>query len=85
MLHTMCICCIIVCICCITVHTYIHVCMSTYVHIDIRVYCVYIDACVLVIGALILQKVQQNGYSTTRDFLADTEWIHHNCIIFNGG
>ena len=34
---------------------------------------------------IIRERVSRGGYSTTREFLADTEWILHNCIIFNGG
>lgn len=31
------------------------------------------------------QKVETHRYQTTRQFLHDTEWILHNCIIYNGG
>ena len=30
------------------------------------------------------QKVKGVGYQSTREFLHDTEWILHNCIIYNG-
>lgn len=30
------------------------------------------------------QKVKSVGYQSTREFLHDTEWILHNCIIYNG-
>lgn len=32
-----------------------------------------------------VQRVEGEQYSTTRQFLHDTEWILHNCIIYNGG
>ena len=31
------------------------------------------------------QKVMARQYGSTREFLHDTEWILHNCIIYNGG
>lgn len=32
-----------------------------------------------------LQKVSAARYQSTREFTHDTEWILHNCIIYNGG
>ena len=34
---------------------------------------------------LCMQRVETEHYGTTRQFLHDTEWILHNCIIYNGG
>lgn len=34
---------------------------------------------------LTLQKVSSGKYQSTREFTHDTEWILHNCIIYNGG
>ena len=31
------------------------------------------------------QKVMRNEFQSTREFLHETEWILHNCIIYNGG
>lgn len=33
----------------------------------------------------LLQKVSSGHYQSTREFTHDTEWILHNCIIYNGG
>jgi hypothetical protein len=33
----------------------------------------------------IKERVEEEHYGTTRQFLHDTEWILHNCIIYNGG
>jgi len=33
----------------------------------------------------IKEKVMARQYGSTREFLHDTEWILHNCIIYNGG
>jgi len=33
----------------------------------------------------LFQKVMARQYGSTREFLHDTEWILHNCIIYNGG
>ncbi|CAI8032310.1 Protein kinase C-binding protein 1 [Geodia barretti] len=32
----------------------------------------------------IKERVEEEHYGTTRQFLHDTEWILHNCIIYNG-
>jgi len=31
------------------------------------------------------QNVEAGKYHSTKEFVADTEWIQHNCIIYNGG
>jgi hypothetical protein len=40
----------------------------------------------MVLSAVVtLQKVSNGKYQSTREFTHDTEWILHNCIIYNGG